>query len=213
MYIDRKTQNKYVGLTLLLAVGIFTIRAIIFGKSFFPYVYWNMFLAWLPWAISKTVTGSEKRLVRWGKGLAWLLFLPNSFYLATDLIHLRESTEISFWIDLVMLLSFTSSAFLMGFYSFNNIEKVFTRNSTQHVQTISRILLFAACSYGVYMGRILRWNTWDLVVRPGAVLQSVFDSVVTMHPHSLAFTISLSFFLFLFLTYQFFFVKRNQIHN
>ena len=30
-----------------------------------------------------------------------------------------------------------------------------------------------ACGIGIYLGRVLRWNSWDLLVRPSGVLGDV----------------------------------------
>ena len=139
-YAPFRRQNIYVGITFALGTLLFILRGLIFEEFFFPFIFWNIFLAFIPWALSKTITGSENQLWRWAKGIIWLMFLPNAFYLATDLIHLRESSPKTFWIDLVYLLAFTSNAFLMGFYSFNNIEKVFNRHSQGTVRILFRIV-------------------------------------------------------------------------
>jgi len=203
-------QNHFVLLTFLLGCLLFIARGIIFSDYFFPVIFWNTFLAFIPWAISKEITAKSKRLWRWTQGVIWLLFLPNAFYVATDLIHLRESSGQTFWMDLVLLLSFTACSFLMGFYSFHNIEKIFNRYRSNVSRLAFRGILFLACSYGLFLGRVLRWNTWDLVVRPGKVLGSVADSITTLRIDSLAFTISFSFFIFLFLIYHMFFVVNYQ---
>jgi uncharacterized membrane protein len=210
MYISIRKQFQIIGLTLALALGLFVIRSLIFGEWFFPSILWNIFLAFIPWAISTTISGSGYRIIRWIKGALWLLFLPNAFYIATDLIHLRESTPQTYWIDLILLLSFTSSAFLMGFYSFNNIERMFTRRAHTSVKSLVRVVLFLACSYGLYLGRVLRWNSWDLILHPRAVIESIFQNLISMQASSLSFTISLSFFLFLFLIYHLIFIANRN---
>lgn len=215
VFIDREKQANTVFLTLSLAVVLYACRALIFADIFFPSIIWNIFLAFIPWGISLSISGKGSRFWRWVKGLVWLLFLPNSFYIATDLVHLNESTPQTFWIDLVVLMSFTASAFLMGFYSFNNIEKVFNREGRASRKIMVRSALFLACSYGLFMGRVLRWNSWDLFVRPVAVLESVVESIAEMKMQSLSFTISFSFFVFLYLIYHLFFIanKTQSVHD
>jgi uncharacterized membrane protein len=71
------------------------------------------------------------------------------------------------------------------------------------------MLLLLACSYGLYLGRVLRWNSWDLFVRPLDVIDSVVLSILQMRLYSLSFTISLSFFLFLYLIYHLFFIANK----
>jgi uncharacterized membrane protein len=97
---------------------------------------------------------------------AWLVFFPNAPYIFTDLIHLRPVVDHRFWMDLIIILLFAWSGFLVGCLSLRLLHEAVAR---QHGWWAGWAFVASACALagiGVYIGRFLRWNSWDLLVNP-----------------------------------------------
>ena len=54
------------------------------------------------------------------------------------------------------------------------------------------------CGAGVYAGRFLRWNSWDVVVRPWLIVNDLADWLLNVlhRPLSIAFPVLFAMFLF-----------------
>jgi uncharacterized membrane protein len=170
------------------------------------FLLWNIFLGWVPllfaWVLVRRL--KETRWSSWqnvGLTLLWLGFLPNSFYLVSDLIHLQQTGEVSMLYDAVMFMSFIFNGFVFGFMSLYIVHTALIRRSSTRVATQVVGLVLLACSFAIYMGRSLRWNTWDVLMRPLDIFIDVSDRVIypTQHPHS--FITTTIFFLLLSSTY------------
>ncbi|AIQ44902.1 hypothetical protein R70723_02520 [Paenibacillus sp. FSL R7-0273] len=158
--------------------------------TYFKFLLWNLFLAWVPFLISSIACMLDKQkyssMLLLPLGIAWLLFFPNAPYLMTDLLHLtaRKSIYIlsgevqsRFWYDLVTLLLFTWSGWLTGFFSLYQFQNVISRKSNLF---FSWIFVLAACAlggYGVLLGRVYRLNSWDVLTDWHQLVQLVTDSL------------------------------------
>lgn len=158
--------------------------------SFYAFLIWNLFLAWIPFLFSMAAYELDKRkiggLLLVPLGVAWLLFFPNAPYLMTDLVHLtvRKSRYIvdgtiqnRYWYDLVTLLLFTWSGWLTGFFSLYQFQTVVYRKSNL---LLSWVFVLAACAlggYGVLLGRVYRLNSWDVLTDRDQLYQLVIDSL------------------------------------
>lgn len=186
----------------LVSVLLFLIRVQQSHNLRYWFLLWNLVLAWLPLGVVLLLRERLKttRWLTWqniGLSILWLGFLPNSFYLVSDLIHLHSSGEVSILFDTVMFMSFIFNGFVAGFASVflvhNLLLKRFRRNQVHLV--IAAILLL--CSFAIYMGRDLRWNTWDILVNPAGILFDVSERVINPLTHSEVFSITGLFFVLL----------------
>lgn len=160
--------------------GMILIRFIYTGKYAFIFLVWNLFLAWIPFMISELF----KRLVnavKWKQVIvfiSWILFFPNALYIVTDLIHLDQETSVPKWYDAVLLFSSSAIGVIMAFVSLLRIEKFLAfKFNRRLVEFIVFAILFLG-SFGVYLGRFLRWNSWDIVSNPLGLLSSVVQRFV-----------------------------------
>lgn len=158
--------------------------------TYFNFLLWNFFLAWIPFFFSMAAYVLDKRkvsgLLILPLGIAWLLFFPNAPYLMTDLLHLTIRKNIYFidgvvqsryWYDLITLLLFTWSGWLTGFFSLYQFQSVILRKSNLF---FSWIFVLAACAlggYGVLLGRVYRLNSWDVLTDRHQLYQLVTDSL------------------------------------
>ncbi|AIQ56039.1 DUF1361 domain-containing protein [Paenibacillus borealis] len=158
--------------------------------TFYAFLLWNLFLAWVPFFFSMAAHELDKRkiggLLILPLGIAWLLFFPNAPYIMTDLVHLtiRKSKYIvdgtiqnRYWYDLTTLLLFTWSGWLTGFFSLYQFQHVIYRKSNR---VLSWVFVLFACvmgGYGVLLGRVYRLNSWDVLTDRHQLYQLVLDSL------------------------------------
>lgn len=199
----------------ILSVSLFIFRSIIIGSTRFLFLNWNLLLAWVPifmaWLASYNL--SKYRWKSWQVLLPlgiWLLFLPNSFYLITDFIHLQYSYEEYLVYDAVLLASFALSGLLLGLASLYLVHKQFARKFGRENTWIMVQVVLLLSSFAIYLGRNLRWNSWDLILYPANILFDVFVrlSDILNYPGFAALTAM--FYAFLSLIYAAFYDLLNQ---
>lgn len=206
--VRQSRVEDYKGLigALLLANGVsillFLLRYVDSGSTRYWFLIWNLILAWLPLGFALLLINRLKSKL-WVSPVCilltalWLAFLPNSFYLVSDLIHLQTTAEVSVLYDAVLFTSFIFNAFLGGFVSLYLIHKeLLKRLSNRQTSIIIAAVLFV-CSFAIYLGRVLRWNTWDILLHPTGVLFDVSEQIVNDTAKSNAVVTTLSFFLLL----------------
>ena len=168
---------------------------------------WNLFLAWLPlvfallacWALQRYPSRRWKFFTLAG---AWLLFFPNAPYICTDLIHLPNSYYFKhYWIDLVLVLLCALTGLVLGFVSLYLMQSVVARRFGAAASWLFVAVTVTLGSFGIYLGRFLRLNSWDLFLRPDKVYQHLdrWPNSVWFSGHTVSFLGM--FAIFLFLTY------------
>lgn len=162
---------KNVELMLLLS-ALFTLvligaRIMYTGKWDYFMFSWNLFLGSIPVLFSRTLGGKEKLNVSAVAALTgWILFLPNAPYLITDIFHFRAKTGIPKWYDLMLVVSAAWNGLMFAVVSLLQVEEYLSRflNRLQ-LQAVMVISIFS-CSFGIYLGRYLRFNSWDVITDP-----------------------------------------------
>lgn len=184
----------------LVSVLLFLVRVIATQSSTYWFLFWNLFLAWVPvlfvWLLQRSL-----RTHLWIQPLPvlltalWLGFLPNSFYIMSDLIHLESTGDIGVLYDAVFMLSFIWNGVVAGFLSMYWIhQEILKRRSSQFAGLImSGVILLT--SFAIYLGRSLRWNTWDVLVNPAGLLFDVSERVINPLTHAQYLTTTATFFL------------------
>lgn len=174
-------------------------RVKITGTPVFLFLNWNLFLAFIPWLISSimVVRRVDNKLLLTGLALLWLLFFPNSPYILTDLFHLHAQSSVPVWFDLVLILSFAWTGLMYGFISLMDIETLLRQYiSRERMLLLSAGALFLA-GFGIYLGRFLRWNSWDVLHHPLGLLSDIADRFAdpTGHPRTWGVTIMMGILL------------------
>ncbi|HLB66476.1 MAG TPA: DUF1361 domain-containing protein [Candidatus Saccharimonadales bacterium] len=195
-----------LGFACSASVLLFVLRAIRYDSLDFWFLNWNLFLAWVPlffvWQLTKLL--KTKPWLNW-QGIVltilWLGFLPNSFYISSDLIHLQSAAAGNILYDVVLLLSFSINGYLLGFASLLIFHQALLKRLKKRSahQIIAGIILL--CSFAIYLGRYLRWNTWDVLINPAGLLFDVSDRLLNPSSHPQTFVTTLSFFVLLGSTY------------
>lgn len=169
----------------LISVLLFAYGAIRNRSGEFSYLMINLFLAWLPLLFATWLMAVLRRK-RWSswEGLAasalWLLFLPNSFYMVSDFIHLQDYPRVSLLYDSVMFTAFIFVGFVLGLASLYMVHRQFAKRISWQGTTAWLTAILLLCGFAIYLGRDLRWNSWDLLTNPGGLLFDISDRLI--HP-------------------------------
>ncbi|MFV8048028.1 DUF1361 domain-containing protein [Mycobacterium sp. 48b] len=137
------------------------------------FLVWNLVLAWIPMVVAIAFDLVERRLWLLPLGLAWLAFLPNAPYLVTDLVHLGEGYEL--WRHVLQYGFAAWTGILLGVVSLLLVHQRLDDEFGAFWGWLAVVLSVAACAVGVVIGRFQRWNSWDLVTQPDAVVAATFD--------------------------------------
>jgi uncharacterized membrane protein len=124
----------------------------------------------------------------------WLLFIPNGPYLVTDIMHLLDHRRGPLlWFDLILFFSYAHLGLLLAMYSAAQIEDLLSKFAPRVVAKLSMMLLFFAIAFGVYLGRFLRWNSWDLFYKPWDIARELTDCLNNPAEHAKAYLITVLF--------------------
>ncbi|MBD1905248.1 DUF1361 domain-containing protein [Funiculus sociatus GB2-A5] len=151
---------------------------------------WNLFLAFIPLALSVWLFRSnQKRSLIWWVGLCvFVAFLPNAPYLLTDIIHLIQDIRAinSVWMITLILIPQYLLVILAGFeayvLSIINLGYYLQRQGLGKYILAVELTLHGLSAVGIFLGRFLRFNSWDLITQPDALLTSVVDDLVGKWP-------------------------------
>ncbi len=204
-----------MGTISLLCFSFSIFRFIYTDTKVFLFLNWNLFLAFIPWAVT-SITILKPSIQRYKVTIiillaVWLLFFPNAPYILTDLFHLRLKSSMPKWFDLILILSFAWTGLVFGFLSLWDIEKILTKSLSQiWISIISVSLLFVG-SFGIYLGRYLRWNSWDIIGEPFNLLYDITDRLINPfdHPRTWGVTIFMGIFLNM-IYWTFWMVKKRE---
>jgi uncharacterized membrane protein len=193
-----------VSLALFCAASS-VFRCLIAKNWGFIFLNWNLFLAFVPWILTSILITKnifqKSKIVMSIIMLLWLLFFPNAPYVITDLLHLRKIRGAPVWYDLLMILTFAWTSMLAGFHSLWDIEKILSQKiGRAGVKVCASVLLFIA-SFGIYIGRFLRWNSWDIIVKPGSILSDIAERFTSPFDHQTTWGMTILMGIFLNIVY------------
>lgn len=192
----------FMGALTLFCFGISIFRFIYSDTKVFLFLNWNLFLAFIPWGLTTLTVIKPKirqsKITIYILLFTWLLFFPNAPYILTDLFHLRlQISSMPIWFDLVLILSFAWTGLLFGLLSLWDIEEILQQSMKKtYVTILSTGLLFLG-SFGIYIGRYLRWNSWDIIAEPFKLAYDIGDRLINPfdHPRTWGMTILMGLFL------------------
>ncbi len=196
--------NVVLALILMSAfsVNLSFIRVSVTDSNNYLFLLWNLFLAWVPLIFAWLIyIRTDDNGLRWSKlnifyFVVWLLFLPNAFYLITDFVHLKgyfDDPQRIF--DIVLFTSYAVLGILLGSLALLLVHVRAVQRFASYGHLIAIGVLFAS-GVAIYMGRYLRWNSWDVVINPFGLLFDISDRIVNPTNHLLTFSTTLLFFSF-----------------
>jgi uncharacterized membrane protein len=197
----RLNETIFMGGLTLFCFCFSVFRFAYTDTKTFLFLNWNLFLALIPWILSTFLIIKPKlSQSKWSLFVLlgiWLLFFPNAPYILTDLFHLRLRTSMPIWFDLTLILSFAWTGLLFGFLSLWDIEQLLCHSIKKKYITILSVILLFIGSFGIYIGRYLRWNSWDIITEPFGLIYDIGDRIINplSHPGTWGMTIVMGVFL------------------
>lgn len=188
MIINSRRQEFRALIKLsLIAVLLVFCRLILPNHRSLGFLIYNLFLAFIPLIISTYIRFyASKRSTKISNficGIIWLIFYPNAPYILTDGLHVIGPSSTYFVIDVVIWIYILLIAFWIALLSLDDIEttllKQFKHRLIVHGMVAFIILISA---YGIYLGRDLRLNSWDIVLRPYSLIELIYQSFTNMTP-------------------------------
>jgi uncharacterized membrane protein len=205
---------KELILLVAFSIALNLLRVLVFNSLSLIYLLWNIFLAFLPFLISSAITwhvhhAKVSRYELWLGGAFWLLLFPNAPYLMTDFIHLGHTRVVPTWFDILVIFSAAWVGLQFSFYSLLNIEELLSRRFT--IGTARRLLvpILLFTSFGIYLGRFPRFNSWDIITNPIDLMRTIWRIGIGAENFPEAFFFTFLFFGFLWVTYTAWKLSKN----
>lgn len=176
-------------------------------SSRYTNLVWNLFLAWIPFGLAYLAYMLAGR--RWLMyfvvplfSILWLLFFPNAPYILTDLQHLSQAPRgAPLWYDVILLIWFSWTGMLLGLVALNLMQEIIRRSIGRGASWIFALGVLTLSSVGLYLGRFIRINSWDILQNPGDTASSIYDWLSDPSLRSVSFILLYTlFFVFIYMT-------------
>lgn len=202
-------QHKLIVLLSLFSIyciALVFFRAWFTNSIFYLFLVWNLILAYVPFGLGKLMLSKKhKNNILIFLFMTWLLFLPNAAYIITDFIHVNKGMLIPIWYDIILVFSFAFNGLLVFFLTVQDVHKLLSKQFSSFKTWIITILILFLTGFGVYLGRFLRFNSWEMASNPKILLIEIIDRITqpTSHPRTWGFTLGFgTLLLFGFLIFR-----------
>ena len=191
----------------IVCVSLVSARIAYSDSRRYSSLVWNLFLAWIPFLLAYLAY-----VLSWSRTLLflvipafaflWLIFFPNAPYILTDLQHLGDGAgRVPVWYDVILLVWFSWTGMLLGIVSLNLMQEIIRRQMGRLPSWLFVLVVAGLTSAGVYVGRFVRLNSWDIFQDPTGAASEVFDWLADPSLRSAGFiALYTAFFLFVYLT-------------
>jgi uncharacterized membrane protein len=218
--------KRFFSVQLVLAVCcIFCIillglRVKLTGRFTYSFMIWNLFLGCIPLAFaillryfSSNKNSIRSKLSRMILFSMWLLFFPNAIYMVSDLLHLSRisSPEIPNWYDAIMLFGFAMTGLFLSLVSLRYVHVFLKSRYSNRSSWIIVAFAIILCGFGVYLGRFLRWNSWDIIQDPFGLFNDILQRLIHPFAHFEAYFVTGVFTIILFSAYLLMNLMRDKI--
>ena len=210
-------------LSLLGGCALVAVRFVLTDRFFYFFLLWNLVLALVPYGIAVAVFSVSRRERTAGNvgalsalAVCWLLFYPNAPYIFTDFIHLvnrtwiRGGTDIEretlFWYDLVLCSAFAFMGHSAGLISIELVLRSFQGVVNRHAARLLVGIAVLMAGFGLYIGRFVRFNSWDLFIEPVETASKLIPYLGNAH----AALLSAAFSAFILITYAVHHLSRKS---
>lgn len=189
---------------LILSVGftisLLILRIIYSGSFMYIFFAWNLFLAVIPLAISTFLVQTKFKNSHWLILIVWLIFFPNAPYIITDLVHLKERYPVPLWFDIILIFSAATNGLIMAYVSLRQVESFLTTKMSRPKTNLVLLGCLFLSSFGIYLGRVLRWNSWDILLNPFDLTLEIIHQIINPFRYSATWqmTIVLTIFFSIF---------------
>ena len=159
-----------LALASLGCCALVAVRVLYTGVPNFTYLIWNLFLAWIPFVLAILVYDGQRRGTRRSAlvvlGALWLVFFPNAPYIVTDFVHLDHDPLSPYWYDAFTIGAFAATGLFLGLGSLYLVQHVVRKGLGSRAGWLTAAAALLLGSVGIYLGRFVRLNSWDLWTSP-----------------------------------------------
>ena len=180
-FIQRNHKLFALGLLVFWNFLLIGYRVHVTGRRTFLFFVWNLFLAIVPYLGSEVAAyfGSKNRkLAALVFVMLAILFLPNAPYIITDLFHLRQREEMPLWFDTMLVFSVALSGLALFYVTLFAIKNVLELLWGRMLSEITVFFVSFLCSFGIYLGRYLRFNSWDVLSNPNDLFEEIANPII-----------------------------------
>ena len=175
------------------------------GSLALGFLAWNLFLAAVPavaaWLFARAMGKNSSTIERVTWFVIWIVFLPNAPYIITDFVHLTTHPGIPFWYDTAILVSCAGTGLLLGYTSIADVQVVVARRYSALMGWLLVVAAVLLSGFGIYLGRFLRWNSWDTVTSPRQLSVAITERVMNPLSNPQTFGVTIVYGVGLFLGY------------
>jgi uncharacterized membrane protein len=180
------------------------IRQLFVGYASYAFLIWNLTLAWIPLVFSFCTyrlhaLGRRGRVLFFVCAVAWFVFFPNAPYMVTDFVHISPIHIAPEWLDVITVISCAWTGLCLGYLSLYLMQEIARERMGRVGSWCFVLAMLALGSVGVFCGRFLRWNSWDVLSHPRWMLRTAHPMHRFAQPGDMLFLTTL--FLFLLLSY------------
>lgn len=175
------------------------------GSLALGFLAWNLFLAAIPavaaWFFARAMAKGSSVIAQVAWFVIWLVFLPNAPYIITDFVHLTSHPGIPFWYDTALITSCAGTGLLLGYTSIADVQAAITRRFSAFAGWVLVIAAVLLSGFGIYLGRFLRWNSWDTLTSPRQLFPEITDRLINPLSNPQTFGVTIVYGVGLFLGY------------
>jgi uncharacterized membrane protein len=193
-----------ITLALTWCITLVSFRIAWTHRLEYIFLIWNLALASAPLFFSTLFLAQTNKISRSACAFFWLLFFPNAPYIITDFVHLRTIQSAPIWFDILLLASSAATALAIGYHSLSQIHDHFTAAHHKTTGWLIAITAIALSSFGIYLGRFLRWRSIDIALNPLGLLTDIFDRFLHPLAHPRTWGVTLGFTTLLLFGYLLF---------
>ncbi len=144
-------------------------------------------------------------------GFVWLIFFPNAPYVLTDFIHLSYGSFRHFWLDAMTITWFAVASLLSAIISLNDISLLLGTAWKKQNTSLAILAISLLSGFGIYLGRYLRFNSWDVLHNPGSLINEMTDRVINPFDHPRTWMVTVGFGLLMFFVFKGIRFMANEI--
>jgi uncharacterized membrane protein len=203
---------RYWILSLSIPLALIVLRMALTHSLTYVFYFWNLLLALVPLVASSFLDPKASLLTRRNISClaAWFFFLPNAPYLITDMIHFQERPPFPVYVDEVIVYACAWNGVLLAYASIMRVERWLLDRYAQRPVNIALVAVFLLTGLGIYLGRFLRWNSWDMLIHPYALGKDIGIRMLYPIRYKQTWAVSLLFGGLLMAGYT---LLRNQIQG
>lgn len=205
---NKLTIHQWLLLSSTFSCFMLFVRMIVTGTIEYIFLPWNLILAFVPYWITNLlnseISNNSKKTTHIIEIAMWLLFLPNSFYIVTDLFHFINVRTAPKWFDLLLIFSFSINGIVAGMLSIHKVECYVLSVKGKRFSILWLFAIMWLSAFGIYIGRFLRFNSWDVLTKPVQLFGELINHLIYPFHHGYAWGMTITYGVFMTILYQFF---------